>query len=147
MIKEQNCKTTAHFHRALAYGSDCLKCTAASKGPCRPDTALFNPGFPYVPTVDIWNHCLLAEGGGLVHCVVFSSIPGLCLQDALHHDVENVFRHCQMCPGEQNHPRLTTAELNLTSERKIKLFLPFTTISVKISLIIIFLSEDTERAF
>ena len=60
------------------------------------------------------------DGGFSVHCIIFSSIPGLYTLDAsstlIALATKNVSRPCPMCPGgrggECNWPQLTTVGLN-----------------------------------
>lgn len=137
VIRGQNCKIISHLHHTLAYHSHQLKCTAVSKGACRQDATLIKPGVLSLSILTSGTRsCFVLGGACPVHCVMFSSIPGLCPRDTGSTPPpsivtnKNVSRHCHMCPGEQSHPELTTIELNLTLGRKIKL--SFIIIGVKI---------------
>ena len=75
----------------------------------------FRPGFLNLDTIDIWGWIILyCYGDYLVHCRMFSSIPGFS-SALLPHIVTNktVFVHCQISFGEQNCPQVRMIALRL----------------------------------
>ena len=68
-------------------------------------------GFSASSLLTFWTRWFFIVGDCSVHCRVFCSILSLCPVGASSNSpaitIKNVSRHCQVCPGRQNHPQLS----------------------------------------
>lgn len=93
---------------------------------CRTDATQIKPEFSTSALLTFGTRSFfVGERDHPVHCEMFSSILDLYPRDAsstLHPQLWQTKMSPDMCPAEQNHPRLTATELNLTFGKKEKFF-------------------------